>query len=362
MDYFAFQWHITDECDQRCKHCYIFSEGHPKLIEMPWEKLVAVLANIERMAIRMQRLPYLYITGGDPILHSCFWRFLDLIHSKGIPFTIMGNPFHLTDEVCFRLKALGCRKYQLSLDGLRETHDRFRKSGSFDSTLQAIDTIRHSGLHCAVMSTISAMNIDEIPQLIDILVEHNVDIFAFGRYCPTSEDKAYKDTWHIEPKRYREFLDKCWAKFELYKDSNTTFNLKDHLWTLFLYEKGLFKIPDGLDEDTIYDGCNCGNCHFTISAEGRLMACRRFTSYVGTIDEEMYDVFHGIHMKKYRQHENFEKCQKCELLRFCRGCPAVAYGYTKNFYAPDPQCWKEVKNESSWTQKPVSRNSAMSAF
>ena len=23
---FAFQWHITDECDQRCKHCYLFSE------------------------------------------------------------------------------------------------------------------------------------------------------------------------------------------------------------------------------------------------------------------------------------------------------------------------------------------------
>lgn len=21
--YFSFQWHITDECDQRCKHCYI---------------------------------------------------------------------------------------------------------------------------------------------------------------------------------------------------------------------------------------------------------------------------------------------------------------------------------------------------
>ena len=23
---FAFQWHITDECDQRCKHCCLFSE------------------------------------------------------------------------------------------------------------------------------------------------------------------------------------------------------------------------------------------------------------------------------------------------------------------------------------------------
>jgi len=303
---------------------------------------VAVLANIERMCERMNRQPYLYITGGDPILHRRFWDFLELVHSHDIPFTIMGNPFHLTDEVCQRLKALGCRKYQLSLDGLRETHDRFRKPGSFDATLKAIDTIRNSGMHCAIMSTISATNIDEIPQLIDVIVEHKADIFAFGRYCPTSEDKSHQQTWHIEPMRYRDFLDKCWQKFERYKDSETTFNLKDHLWTLYLYEKGLFKIPDGLDEDTIYDGCNCANCHFTISAEGRLMACRRFESYVGTVNEDMHDVFNGPQMDKYRQHERFEKCSKCELLRFCRGCPAVAFGYTKNFYAADPQCWKQL--------------------
>lgn len=342
MDYFAFQWHITDECDQRCKHCYIFSEGHPTLVEMSWDRMVAVLANIERMCERMRRLPYLYITGGDPILHSRFWDLLELVHSRGIPFTLMGNPFHLTDNICQRMRQLGCRKYQLSLDGLRETHDRFRKPGSFDCTLEAIGTIRKAGIHCAIMSTVSAANIDEIPQLIDVIVEHQADIFAFGRYCPTSEDKAHRDTWHIAPKRYRDFLSQCWAKFEQYKDCNTTFNLKDHLWTLFLYEKGLFKIPEGLDEDTIYDGCNCGNCHFTISAEGRLMACRRFDSYVGVVTEELYDVFHGENMEQYRQHEKFEKCRQCELLRFCRGCPAVAYGYTKNFYAADPQCWKDV--------------------
>ena len=28
--YFAFQWHITDACDQRCKHCYIFAENNCK--------------------------------------------------------------------------------------------------------------------------------------------------------------------------------------------------------------------------------------------------------------------------------------------------------------------------------------------
>ena len=341
MEYFAFQWHITDECDQRCKHCYIFAEGHPALIETPWERLVSTLDNICRMAERMNRAPYLYITGGDPILHRRFWDLLELVHSRGIPFTLMGNPFHLTPEVCRRMHALGCRKYQLSLDGLRETHDRFRKPGSFDATLAAIKTIREAGMHCAIMSTISAANIDEIPDLIDIIVANKADIFAFGRYCPTSEDKAHKETWHVEPLRYREFLDKCWHKFEQYKDSETTFNLKDHLWTLYLYERGLWKIPDNLAPDTIYDGCNCGNCHFTISADGRLMACRRFESYVGSVAEEMYDVYHGDKMNAYREHERFEKCAQCELLRFCRGCPAVVFGYTHNFYAPDPQCWKE---------------------
>ena len=30
--YFAFQWHITDMRDQRCRHCYIFAEV-PEIID-----------------------------------------------------------------------------------------------------------------------------------------------------------------------------------------------------------------------------------------------------------------------------------------------------------------------------------------
>ena len=55
------------------------------------------------------RLPYFYITGGDPILHPDFWRLLALLKEHDIPFAILGNPFHLTDEVCMRLKGYGCR-------------------------------------------------------------------------------------------------------------------------------------------------------------------------------------------------------------------------------------------------------------
>jgi radical SAM/SPASM domain protein of ACGX system len=254
----------------------------------------------------------------------------------------LGNTFHLTDEVCARLRSYGCEKYQMSLDGMRETHDAIRKPGSFDTTVEKIATLHRAGIRCAIMTTVSGTNISEIPDIIDLVVKNKVEVFAFGRYCPTSFEKST----HIEPTEYRDFLDRIWQKYIEYKDGSTTFNLKDHLWTLYLYEKGLFKIPEDADADTIYDGCHCGDCHITILPTGQVLACRRFDSPIGNIfDEHIYDIYNGDKMNCYRCFEKFKKCTKCELLRFCRGCPAVAYGYTHDFYAADPQCWKTIDNE-----------------
>lgn len=340
MEYFAFQWHITDSCDQRCKHCYIFSENiHFKVKEMKWDEMESVFENCMDMCRKANRIPYFYITGGDPILHSRFWDLLELFKANEIGFSILGNPFHLTDEVCQRLKAYGCERYQLSIDGLRETHDAMRKSGSFDITLEKIKVLRDAGIRCAIMTTVSGTNAHEMAGIIDAVVKHKADIFAFGRYCPTSSEKST----HLTPEQYKGVLETCWKKFEEYKDSGTSFNLKDHLWTLFLYEKGLFQIPEGLDEDVIYEGCNCANCHLTILPKGEVYACRRMESKVGNVfSEKLFEIFTGNKMDYYRDYCKFEKCAKCELKRFCRGCPAVTYGYTGNFYAADPQCWKQI--------------------
>ena len=339
--YFAIQWHITDVCDQRCRHCYIFSEGHPRLVTTPLAELKSTYAQIKSFCEKIGRTPYIYLTGGDPILHPHFWELLGLFRADGTRFCIMGNPFHLTDEVCARMKDCGCVKYQLSLDGLEQTHDAFRKEGSFRTTLGAIPMIRRSGIWCAVMSTVSKANMHEIPALIDLADERGVDVFAVGRYCPTSTEKAYSADIHIPPLEYRAFLQTCWEKYEQHKNSKTTFQLKDHLWSLFLYEKDLLKIPDG---DQITDGCNCARNHITILPCGDIYVCRRMESKVGNINESnLYDVWNGDSMNAFRQYEKFTKCSKCELKGVCRGCPSVTYGYTHDVYAADPQCWKEIK-------------------
>lgn len=340
MEYFAFQWHITEACDQRCKHCYIYALGsHAGFRQMGGDDMDTVLANIKEFGRKARRTPYLYITGGDPILYPGFWSLAEKLRAGQIPFAIPGNPFHLDDDVCRRLSEYGCRKYQLSLDGLEVTHDRIRRPGSFRETIEAIPCLQRAGMTVAIMATVSKWNYREMPELIDVVVKHKADVFAFARYCPDADSKDAC----CSPEAYKWMLEQCWERFERYKGGPTWFNLKDHLWTLFKYEKGLFNPADYPGDDTVYDGCNCGNCHLTILSDGAVYACRRMESKVGNaLRDDLYDLFVGEKMDAYRKYEEFEKCSRCELLRFCRGCPAVAYGYYGSMYAPDPQCWKQI--------------------
>ncbi|MBQ3825593.1 MAG: radical SAM/SPASM domain protein, ACGX system [Spirochaetaceae bacterium] len=345
--YFAFQWHITDECDQRCKHCYIFAEGHPALVSMSWEEMQSVFFNALEFCSHFSRLPYFYITGGDPILHPHFWDLLELLKAHNVPFTLMGNPFHLTAENLARMRELGCDKYQMSIDGLEKTHDWFRKAGSFKATLEKVRLINEAGITSVIMTTVSGTNIDEIPSVVDKVVEAKAQVYAFARYVPTSSGKGEAESdWYISPARYRAFLEEIDAKYRAYEKESvqTYFNRKDHLWTLFEYEKGRFAIPDGAKNGMIYGGCNCGNCHITILPTGDIFACRRVaSSKVGNVFcDRLKDVWTGAKMEGFREYEKFSKCRNCELLAYCRGCPAVAAGSSGgDFYAADPQCWKE---------------------
>lgn len=338
-NYFALQWHITDKCDQRCQHCYIFAgEDKDYSPEFDFVTLKQIFLNYLDMCKKMDKNPNIAITGGDPLLHDDIWKLLELFKEYNVPYSILGNPFHLDENVAKDLKELGCLVYQMSLDGLERTHDLIRKPGSFKATLEKIHVLNDVNIKSAIATTVSKTNIAEIPELVKVVVENDAKSFGFSRYCPNEKDRYNL----ISPLEYRQFLEKMWEQFSMLQNCGTAFILKDHLWKLFLYEKGLFKIED--DTDLIMDGCHCGITHITILANGEVYACRRCESYVGKVPEEsLYDIFFGKEMEKYRDFEKFEACVNCELLRFCRGCPSVAKCATGDFYAKDPQCWIKTK-------------------
>ncbi len=352
----ALQWHITSKCDQRCKHCYIFNSrelsGGRK--DLNFKDVVRTLESFMNCCTKLDVKPSIAFTGGDPLLREDFFSILDATnreanrkHFGEINIDVMGNPFHLNTESAKKLKDGGVKRYQISIDGMRKKHDTIRMKGSFDKSLIAVDVLKRAGIKVHVMFTLSKFNVDDFFPLVRLLVAREVDAFAFARLVrpelmPINDYKKIS----FSPPEYRDFLLKTHNLYKELTDQGykTKFPLKDHLWKLFLYEQKIFSPSIDSREDVIYSGCGLGIANFSILSDGTVYACRRFPSPIGKVpEEELIDIFmDSAQLNYYRQIKNLVKCRKCELLSYCRGCGAVAYGYSGSFFDPDPQCWKIV--------------------
>ncbi len=346
----AYQWHITDNCDQRCKHCYLFAEdARLKCVSTPWEQLIHTLNEIEEDAANRMAYAMPVISGGDPILHPRFWEFAAELHRRGLRWSILGNPFHLTAEVCERLCKLGCFKYQMSLDGLEPFHDHMRKPGSFRATLDALSLLKGAGIQTQLMATVSRQNLNDVIACMDIAVEHHVDFFTFARYCATSPEKAAEA--YPSPEEYRDFLLRYYNKRKACMQAGcaTRFQLKEHLFMLLRYELGDFVIPEFAKQHPgqVFDGCHLGQgC--AILPNGDLLACRRMESLIGNVKTaHIHDVLDSEECARYMDVKNIKKCRDCELLGFCRGCRAVGYNATGDLQGEDPMCWKIVDRKTT---------------
>ena len=86
---FSMQWHLTDNCDQACKHCYIYQNTNylkESKRELSFEEARFAVDNFVSFCIKMNCAPRISITGGDPILYKNFWEIISYIYSKGIIF------------------------------------------------------------------------------------------------------------------------------------------------------------------------------------------------------------------------------------------------------------------------------------
>ncbi len=98
------------------------------------------------------------------------------------------------------------------------------------------------------------------------------------------------------------------------------------------------------DKDTVFRGCPIGIYLLVIVADGVVYPCRRLPVRIGKVPQQsLREIFiKSKELNKMRDIGKMEKCRKCDLLQYCRGCPAVAYGASDgNYFAPDPQCWRE---------------------
>ena len=207
-------WQITNECNLACMHC-IEESGPGKKFkdELGEEQVFSVLEQMMALEI-----PYLSFSGGEPMLHPHFYAMVDYVCSRGSQLKIETNGHYLTPETASRLRDLGVKAVQVSLDGgSRATFNKIRVLGEFDRVLEGIRCLRDAGVPIEINFSPASFNLHEVDAVVDLAYELGAYSFYTGKTMYTGN--AVKAWRHLEvtDEQYVAYFDALRAKTEQYR-------------------------------------------------------------------------------------------------------------------------------------------------
>jgi radical SAM protein with 4Fe4S-binding SPASM domain len=344
---FSLQWHLTARCPYGCKHCYLHEPSYQNEInnELNTYDSTYLIYKFKKFVLGMNEEfnidlnPLIRFTGGDPLLRKDFFELLSICKDNHIKTSILGNPDLVTEEVAKKLKDNGLLSYQISLDGMKHTHNLLRGKDSFDVSIKTLKLLKKYGIRAYIMFNFQKSNIKEVFPLFDYITENDLGVITFSRVVPTG--KARDLDLILSPLEYRDFL---YSFYDRYKNQigNGTIVLKETLFALVMHEKGDLDFNQELGH--ISTGCEAGISFLSMQGNGDIHICRRMNSFIGNaIEDSFEDIFYNSNdINEIRDYDNYEACGKCELKNMCRGCPAISKETFGSIKKKDPQCWKVI--------------------
>ncbi len=330
---FKLQWHITECCNFRCKHCYQENYDTP---EMTLEEMEGALKQYVGLLERWKIPPshaYMSITGGEPFLYKNFFSFLAKVYkySTNYHWSILSNGSLINRENVKILKLFQISDYQVSLEGLEENNDKIRGKGSFQKAIDAIKILVEEKIGIAVSLTITKENQKDILPLANLLTEIGVKTFHVRRLVPWGTGAQLRQSL-LEPEELA----------KLYK------NIEEINKDLAKREAAL-KIPPACENsflrsdsrEGIYCAVSAGRI-IAMLPNGDILPCRRLPIKVGNILEtSLEEIYYSDRMKDVRNADKAPNyCQKnCPLYENCLGgAKCITYAYSGRLDIPDIQC------------------------
>lgn len=348
---FMVQWHITQKCGNKCKHCYIYDENYKEKEELTTEECYKIIDSISRAEKYYGNMAMIAFIGGDPMVREDIFDLAAYAKKKNVLVQLKANPEKVNEETIKKMSENNIIFYQMSLDGNEATHDYFRGQGSFKRTIDACRLLAENKIHVTIKFTLSKTNKDEIFDVMEIVAKENIPFFTFARYVPLGNGKE-NSIEAFSPEEYKELFYNIYEKEKEILTSietQTKFIHREHLWNLVCHDKGIMQeITSDLyyDEDVLYDGCSAWLKTLVIDTDGTCYVCRKLPVLkIGKVPEqEIIDVMKNKVKSGFAVRENHKNCKDCELFKFCRGCPAMAYALTGDIYGGDPHCWKKINS------------------
>lgn len=322
------QWDINNECNLNCKHCRVSEKNDNEKLSLKEAK--SLLAECWYNGITM-----LNLSGGEPFLRDDIFEILDYAE-KFEDIVITTNGTLLNEEKCKKLSTYKNIKLSISLDGLEETHDKFRrKKGAFKKVIDILPVLNKNNIKYAIKYTLSKETAKDAIELLNLVAKMGANEFNVRRVIVAGNANKDMVLSNDEYKNIiRELIRNC-------RKLNVKFRTGDPLLIPLFSEIWGIDIKND-DLSKIYAGCQAGDEIIYIDYKGNVGACSYIPKFADNIkDKPLDEILKNnklfIDLREYKNKLE-GKCNKCTYKMICGGCRASALALKKSLFAEDPLC------------------------
>ena len=166
-------WNLIRRCNLTCQHCYSISADRDFPGELSTTEIHDVMDDLRRFGV-----PALILSGGEPLLRPDLFEIARRAKEMGFYVGLSSNGTLIDRHNIDRISAIGFDYVGVSLDGIRETHDRFRrKPGAFEASLAGIRLCREAGIKIGIRFTITQDNAHDLSALLNLMEQEAIDKF-----------------------------------------------------------------------------------------------------------------------------------------------------------------------------------------
>jgi len=332
MEDFYIQWHLTNFCNLRCRHCY--QEDFSKEADLPFPGLVRVAENFLGAVEGWGRQACIHLTGGEPLRQLDLFpllRYLDQ-NPRVADLGIITNGLLLDGPTAERFSVFPkLTKLKVSLDGPDpETNDAIRGPGAFRRVRQNLLSLLPNGrFEILLMFTLMKINASRLIPFIQFARDLGVAGVILERFIPWGRGREIAAEV-LSQQEWRNLIFSLYEFFGLELGENE----------IPPYQAFQIAFHDG-EPELLGAPCILGTDGLCVMPDGTVFPCRRFPLSIGNLQQEsLKSIWDKSELlKRIRGKENVKgKCGTCRISE-CTGCRSLAYALTGDFLAEDPHCW-----------------------
>ena len=158
-------WNMGRRCNLKCVHCYAQSKDIEYTNELTTQQGKELIDDLAEFGA-----PVILFSGGEPTMRKDLPELALYARSKGMRAVISTNGTLIDKKMARVLKDIGLSYVGVSLDGMKETNDKFRgMKGAFDAALNGMRNCLAEGVKVGLRFTINKQNVKDIPAIFDLL-------------------------------------------------------------------------------------------------------------------------------------------------------------------------------------------------